>query len=494
MKIDPHDFDSESLNQAMKEQLGEVSPEEIQRMAAGQSPPPHAGGEGNPGRGKINGRIIEVRGGDVFVDIGGKAEAFLPLDEFEGDHKPAPGEMHVFVMQGLDQESGQMRLSLREARTDADFSTLQVGDVIEARVTGMNVGGLELQAKGLKAFMPKSQVDVHRIEDFTPFIGRRMDCEVSEVDRKGKRIVVSRRKVLERERAAQRVEIRKTLEVGQVKKGVVRRLTEFGAFVDIGGVEGLLHVGEISFARVNHAKDVLKEGDEIEVKILKIDFDKDRISLSTKAMQPDPWNVVPANYRQGQQADGKVTKLMDFGAFVELEPGVEGLIPVSEISWTQRIRHPRDVLKEGDSVRVSILLVDPDKRKITMSLKALSTDPWMGIGDRYTPDIVVSGVVMRLAEFGAFIQLEEGVEGLVHISEMSDKRIRTPGDVCKVGDVVKVRVKSVDAEQKRVSLSMKLEVAQAATEADIAAATGGGHATQAPAAKKRKKALKGGLE
>ena len=496
VKIDPHDFDSEALKQQMQSQLGELSPEDLQRMAAGN--PGHATQSGE--RGKIQGRIIDTRGGDVFVDIGSKSEAFLPLDEFEGDHKPAPGEMHTFVMQGLDHESGLMRLSLREARTDADFNSLQAGDVIEARVTGMNVGGLELQAKGLRAFMPKSQVDVHRIEDFTPFIGRRLECEVTEVDRKGKTLVVSRRKVVERQRAAARAEMRQTLEVGAVKRGVVRRLTEFGAFVDIGGVEGLLHVGEVSYTRIGHVKEVLKEGDEIDVKVLKIDLDKDRISLSMKAMQPDPWNVVSANYREGQQCDGKVVKLMDFGAFVALEPGVEGLIPVSEISYTQRIRHPRDVLKEGDSVRVAILLVDQEKHKITLSLKALATDPWAGITDRYTPELVVSGVVKRLADFGAFVQLEEGVEGLVHISEMSDRRIRTPGDVCKPGDVVKVRVKSVDPEQKRISLSMKLEAPKPAEAAPSGESHSGGEAhaasasTPPPAPKKRKKALKGGLD
>lgn len=495
MKIDPHEFDPEALKNQMQSQLGAMSAEELERMAAGHSHPaaaPHAAPAGNPGRGKVNGTIVSTRGKDVFVDIGGKAEAFVPIDEFEGDHPPQPGELHTFVMQGIDHESGMMRLSLREARAGADWDSVKPGDVIEARVTGMNVGGLELQAKGLRAFMPKSQVDVNRIEDFTPFIGRRLEVEISEIDRRGKTLVVSRRRILERQRAEARAELRTTLEVGQVKHGVVKRLTDFGAFVDIGGVDGLLHVGEISYSRIGHAKDVLKEGDEIDVQIVKIDHEKDRISLSMKALKPDPWNVVAANYRQGQTVDGKVMRLMEFGAFVELEPGVEGLIPVSEISWTHRIRHPKDVLKEGDSVRCAVLLVDAEHHKLTLSLKALGQDPWKTVSEKYTADAVVSGRVARLADFGAFIELEEGVEGLVHISEMSDRRIRTPGDVCKVGDVIQVRIKGVDTEQKRISLSMKLQTAAPAHTGDAGGA--GGAASAPPPPKKRKKALKGGLE
>jgi small subunit ribosomal protein S1 len=486
-------MDSDDLKQALAHAMGDLSPDDMERMAGAKTHPPvSAPASDAAGRGRIRGTIISSRGGDVFVDIGGKAEAFLASDEF--DAPPAPGEVHFFVMQGRDAESGLIRLSLKEARMEADFETLQRGDVVEARVTGLNIGGLELTCKGIRAFMPKSQVDLHRVEDFTPYIGRKIECEVTEVDRKNKTLIVSRRKVLERQREQTRQDAKYSLAEGQTRKGVVRRLTEFGAFVDIGGIEGLLHIGDMSYGRLKHPREMVKENDEIEVQVLKIDQARDRVSLGLKQLAPDPWNVVEGNYRVGDQVDAKVVRLLDFGAFVELMPGVEGLIPISEMSWTQRVRHPKDLLKEGDSVRVAVAAVDLEKRKISLSLKAMGQDPWKTVAERYAPESVVTGLVMRLSDFGAFVQLEEGVEGLVHVSEMSDKRIRTPSEAAKPGQVVQVRVKSVDTEQRRISLSMRLAPTPAAEPA--AAATSAGSA--APAAKagppKKKKALKGGLE
>lgn len=490
VSIDPGHVDNEAVRLELAREIGDLTPEELERMAA-HGPAKATADE----KGRVHGRVLEIRGDDVFVDIGGKSEAFVSLAEFEEHHPPEAGKAYDFVMQGIDAESGLMRLSLREARLEADLATLSVGDVIEGRVTGVNLGGLELVSGPLRAFMPKSQVELERVEDFAAYIGRRLECQISEIDRKGKSLVVSRRRLLERERAAQREQLKVSLEAGQVRHGVVRRLTDFGAFVDLGGLEGLLHVSDIRHGHIKHPQDVLKPGQQIEVKILKIDLVKDRISLGMKQLEPDPWELAPSNYRAGDSVNGTVVRLADFGAFVELQPGIEGLIPVSEISWTQRVRHPRDVLKEGDSVRCAVLSVDGEKRKIGLSLKALAQDPWTGVQERYTPDSIVSGRVKQLTEFGAFIELEEGVEGLVHISEMSDRRIRTPGDVAKVGDVIQVRVKSVDTGQRRISLSMRI----AAPAPADAAAPGAAHAMphHRPAAappKKRKKPLKGGLD
>jgi small subunit ribosomal protein S1 len=375
-------------------------------------------------------------------------------------------------------------------RTDGDLSSLKPGDVVEARVTGVNIGGLELNIRGVRAFMPKSQVDLMRVEDFTPYIGRRLDCEVSEIDRKGKTVVLSRRRFLERQREQAREELASQLAEGQVRKGVVRRLTDFGAFVDIGGIEGLLHVSDIRWGRVGKPSDVLKVGDELDVQVLKLDFEKKRISLGAKQLQADPWELAAANYRPGAQVNGNVVRLAEFGAFVELEPGVEALLPISEISWTHRIRHPKDVLNEGDAVRVVVIAADPEKRKLTLSLKQLAGDPWKDIEQRYAVDTIVSGRVSRAADFGAFVELEEGVEGLVHISELSDRRVKTVGEVVKPGDVVKVRVKSVDTEQRRISLSMKSAVEPSSAEDHRDAAP----AAHAPSRPKRKKQLRGGLD
>ena len=485
MNIDPRELDNDELKLELERELGALSSEDLGLMEAPQ-PARTAPDE----KGRIPGRIVEVRGDDVFVDIGGKSEAYAKLEEFDEADPPRPGQLHNFVMQGIDAESGLMRLSLREARAAADFESLHVGDVIEARVTGVNLGGLELLASSVRAFMPKSQVELERVEDFTLYIGRRLECQITEIDRRGRTLIVSRRKLLERQREEQRQELKYSLAEGQTRRGVVRRITDFGVFVDLGGIDGLVHISDMSYGRIRHPRELVKEGDEVEVRVLKIDLVKDRISLGMKQLAPDPWNVVPANYRVGQTVEGRVVRLMDFGAFVELEPGVEGLLPVSEMSWTQRVRHPKELLAEGDAVRVVLLALDAEKRKLTLSLKALGADPWQGVEERYRVDEVVSGAVTRLTGFGAFVQLEEGVEGLLHVSEMSDKRVRKPEEIVKVGDVVKVRVKSVDREQRRISLSMR----QLAPPAEDAAAQPAETAPPAPKKREKKRPLKGGLD
>lgn len=482
MSTEPNSFEGIDIKYELAREIADLTPEELERMAAIQ---PRAAQTDE--RGRIHGRIVSIRGGDVFVDIGGKAEAVIPTEEFEPTQPPAVGQLRTFVLHGMDPGSGLVRLSLSEKKIAGDIHDLKVGDVIEARVTGVNLGGLELESRGLRCFMPKSQVELHRIEDFAPYIGHRFECSVTEVDRKGKTVVLSRRRLLEQQRETQREQLQATLSVGTTVKGIVRRLAEFGAFVDIGGMEGLLHISDMSYGRLKHPSEVVKEGAEIQVQILKIDQEKGRISLGMKQLQPDPWNVAGANYRVGQSVDGRVSRLMDFGAFVELEPGIEGLIPISEISWTQRVRHPKDVLKEGDSVRVQVLVVDLEKHKITLSLKSLAEDPWKKIAEKYPPDAVVSALVKQIVDFGAFCQLEEGVEGLVHISEMSEKRINTPHDVVKVGDVVQVRVKSTDAGQRRVSLTLRLQKPEA-----IAPAAPSAPVKPGPA--KKKKVLRGGLD
>jgi small subunit ribosomal protein S1 len=482
VSIDPHGLDDAELKRDLEAQLGGVTPEDLARMS-GATPRAVNAEE----RGRIPGRVVSIHGGDVFVDVGGKAEGVVPLDEFEPDEPPAVGQVLHLVPHGFDRESGLMRLSRREAQVEANLDTLRVGDVVKARVTGSNIGGLELRVHGLRGFMPMSQVDLVRHEDFASYMGHWLECEVTEIDRRGKNLVLSRRRVLERAREEERQQLRFQLAEGQVRKGVVRRLADFGAFVDIGGIDGLLHVSDMSYGRVNHPSELLKVGDEIEVKVLKVDLVKDRVSLGVKQLATDPWTLAEGKYQAGATIEGKVTKLMDFGAFVMLEAGIEGLIPISEMSWTQRVMHPKDVLKVGDAVRVVILGADIAKRKISLSLKALGQDPWHNVTERYQPDALVSGAVTRITNFGAFVQLEEGVEGLVHISQLSNQRVRAVTDVVQVGAVVQVRVLSVDAEQRRISLSMKA----AQPEAPAAEAL-----PEMPAAKpdrRRKRELRGGL-
>jgi len=478
----PHEPDDVQLEREVADQVANLSTEDLTRLSAA---PPRESAPDEHGR--IQGRIVSIKGTDVFVDVGGKAEGIIPLDEFEPDEPPVVGQVLSLIPHGFDRESGLMRLSLREAKVEANLESLRVGDVVKARVTGSNIGGLELRVHGLRGFMPMSQVDLVRHDDFASFIGRWLECEVTEIDRRGKNLVLSRRRVLEREREEERQQLRFQLAEGQVRKGVVRRLTDFGAFVDLGGIDGLLHVSDLSYSRVNHPRELLREGQEIEVKVLKVDLVKDRISLGLKQLQPDPWTFAEAKYKVGDTVEGRVTRLMDFGAFVELEPGIEGLIPVSEMSWTQRITHPKDILKVGDPVRVAVLAIDAAKRKLSLSLKALAQDPWQTVAERYQPNALVSGAVTRITNFGAFVQLEEGVEGLIHISQLANQRVRTVGDVLKPGQVIQVRVLSVDPQQRRIALSLK--AAQEET-ADAAAAE---QPTPSRPAKKRKRELRGGL-
>ncbi len=479
MGEEPFGIDDEELKMELDRAFTGVTPEDLARLEARQPADPTPNEHG-----RIHGRIIAVRGDDVYVDIGTKSEAIIARDEFDAHHPPEPGQIFEFVMHGLDRESGLMRLSLRDIRRTDDVSQLKVGDVVEGRVTGVNLGGLELKVGRLRAFMPKSQVELERVEDFAHYVNRRLECEITEIDRRGRNLIVSRRKVLEKRLAEQRKQLAAELKPGQVRRGTVRRLTDFGAFVDLGGVEGLLHVSDMSYGRIKHPSEVVQVGQEIDVQILRIDPERDRISLGLKQLRTDPWELVPVNYHAGDTVEGRVTKLMNFGAFVELEEGVEGLIPISEMSWTRRVTHPRDVVAEGDSVRCVILSIDPDKRRISLSLKALGEDPWKSVPERYKPDDQVSGRVTHITDYGAFVELEEGVEGLVHVSELSDKRVRHPSSVVKVGDVVQVRVKSVDPQQRRISLTMKPVEAASGTERVAARA----------APKKRKRPLRGGLD
>lgn len=488
MGTQPLSFDDDQLKHELDKALGDFSAADVQT-----GPLPGPRGTHTDERGRIRGTIVSIRGQDVFVDIGGKSDAFVPADEFEPEQPPVVGQVHLFNSHGFDRESGLMRLSLREARTDASWDSLHVGDVVEARVTGVNLGGLELAIHGIRGFMPKSQVDVNRVENFAPFVNHRMECEVVEIDRRGKSVLLSRRRVLERQRQQQREELRSGLAEGQVRPGIVRRIAPFGAFVDIGGIDGLLHVSDMAYSRVAKPDDVLKVGQEIQVKVLKIDLVNDRISLGLKQLEPDPWDTAIGNYRAGTTVDGRITRVAEFGAFVELEPGVEGMIPVSELSWTKRVRHPRDVVAEGDSIRVQIMNVDADHHKISLSLKALGADPWTTVRERYTPDTTVSGAITRITTFGAFVQLEEGVEGLVHISELSDKHVNRVSDVVKEGQVVQARVLGVDSEQRRIGLSLRSKPSDAPPVATAGEGANAGHAVQAAAEKKRKRPLRGGL-
>ena len=470
----------DELEQELREALGSMSVDSL--MDADEKPAAKTEGV------KV-GRVISIQKDDIFVDMGGKSQGLLPAIQFEDEPLPAVGDWVEVIIEGYNKAEGLLVLSRKGAVVAATWQSLEEGQVVEGRVTGHNKGGLELDVNGIRAFMPISQVDILRTEELAPYENQKLRCEVTEVRKDERAIVVSRKLVLQREAAEAKEKMFETLQEGQTVSGVVRSIMPYGAFVDLGGVDGLLHIGDMSYSRVKDAHDIVKEGQRIEVMILKIDREARKLGLGLKQVQPDPWSDIENKYPAGTTVGARITRLEQFGAFAELEPGVEGLIPISEMTYERRLGHPSEVVKEGDVVRVRVLGVEKDRRRIGLSLKQVGDDPWIGAEARWPANSIVEGKVSRVTDFGAFIELTPGVEGLVHISELSDRRVGKVAEVAKPGQAIRAKVLEVDEERRRISLSIK-QLADMGEEWDPAAAP-------PPAAgpeKKRKKPLKGGLE
>jgi small subunit ribosomal protein S1 len=406
-------------------------------------------------QGVTKGKVVGISGDDIFIDLGGKSQGMLSREEIGEDEKLEVGMTMQVCIVGYDQKDGLIIVSRKTAQQQLLRRDLKIGSMVEARVVGSNKGGLEMDLRGLKAFMPASQIDIERTEDFDSLMGERYICEVIEVERGDRNLVLSRRKVLLIERKEREKLLWAELEKGQSRHGVVRSLMDFGAFVDLGGVDGLLHVSEMSWARVKHPKEILQVGQEIDVVVIEADKKKRRVSLSLKLAGGDPWSTAEHKYPVGSRHQAQVMNLQDFGAFAQLEPGLEGLIPVSEMSWVGRVRHPKDVVQAGTMVEVEILSLDSTKRRIALSMKQVQENPWQTAAQNYAVDGIYKGKVARLTDFGAFVTLEEGVDGLIHISEMAEGRVNRAGDVVKMGEEVTVRVINVDGENQRISLSLK---------------------------------------
>ena len=442
-----------------------------------------AGGKGT-GEGVRRGKVVAIDGDDIFVDMGGRSEGLLPAVQYADEPLPEVGSTVEVTIEGYDEANGLLVLSREGAMLAATWETLEEGQAVEGRVTGHNKGGLELTINGIRAFMPISQIEMFHVEDLHPYVDQRLQCEVTEIDRREQNVIVSRRALLEREAAAAAEKLWETLAEGQTLRGKVRSIMPYGAFVDIGGVDGLLHVSNMSHSRVEDPAAVVSEGQEIEVMVLSVDRDERRISLGLKQMTPDPWEGAEVRWPADAIVTGTVTHLADFGAFVALAEGVEGLIPISELSFERRIGHPSEVVNPSDVVRVRVLNVDTERKRISLSLKRTVDDPWMGASVRWKADSYAAGVVTRLADFGAFVELAPGVEGLVHISELSDSRVRSGAQVVREGQTVTVKVLDVDEGARRISLSIK-QAAGAAGPVE--------HDAPQPQ-RKRKKPLKGGLD
>ncbi|HEY2469287.1 MAG TPA: 30S ribosomal protein S1 [Terracidiphilus sp.] len=408
---------------------------------------------------QIDGTVISLTAEQVFVDIGYKIEGVLPRSAFENNAANVKTGDKVLVSIKGRNEEGYYDLTRFKVAQPRDWTALEEAFkqkvAIVGTVTGVVKGGLTVDV-GVRAFMPASRSGTHDAAELEALVGTEITCRITKLDTTDEDVVVDRRAVLEEQaRAAQEGRLA-VLQAGEVLEGTVRTLMPYGAFVDLGGFDGLLHVSDISWNRVNKPEDVLSVGQQIQVRILKIDAETRKISLGLKQLQPEPWESAPSKYQLGQRVTGTVSRLTDFGAFVELEPGIEGLIHISEMSWGKKIRHPSDVVKQGDRVDAVILGIKLEERRMALGLKQTLTDPWSDVTHRFPVGSQVEGPVTRIMPFGAFVQIAEGVEGLVHVSEISaEKRIHHPQDALRVGQVVKAQVLGIAPEKRQIKLSIK---------------------------------------
>ncbi len=404
---------------------------------------------------QLEGTVVAVTADAVLLDIGFKSEGTLPLADLP---EAKPGDKLVVSVKGRD-EDGYYRVSRTRIAQPKDWSALEAAfaakSTIVGTVTGVNKGGLDVDI-GVRAFMPASRSGVRESAEMEKLVGQEIQCRITKLDVGDEDVVVDRRVVMEEEARAGKDRRYAEIQEGDIVRGTVRSLADYGAFVDLGGIDGLLHVSDLSWSRVSKPEDVLSVGQEVEAKVLKVDGEKQRISLGMKQLQPHPWDSVPDKYKTGERIRGAVTRIADFGAFVELEPGIEGLVHISEMSWGKKVRTPGDVVKPGDVVEAVILSISPAERRISLGLKQALGDPWAEVAKRWTIGSAVEGTVTSLPKFGAFVQLTEGVEGLVHISEITaEKRLNHPQEVLKVGQKVQAQILAIDLEKRLIKLSMK---------------------------------------
>jgi small subunit ribosomal protein S1 len=412
-----------------------------------------------PGSKQLQGTVVSVSADQVFLDIGYKAEGVLPRSAFENNAEGVkPGDSFPVSVTGRNEEH-YYELSRFKVAQPRDWSALEAAFAeklaVVGTVTGVVKGGLNVDI-GVRAFMPASRSGTKDAAELEKLVDTEITCRITKLDVTDEDVVVDRRVVLEEQARGLTAARREAMTEGDAVTGTVRTLMPYGAFIDLGGIDGLLHISDIAHARINKAEDVLTVGQELQLRILKIDPETQKISLGLKQLQPEPWQAVPERYQAGQRITGTVTRLTDFGAFVEIEPGVEGLIHISEMSWGKKVRHPSDLLKQGETVEAVILAIKPEERRISLGLKQSLADPWTEVERKFPVGSQIAGPVTKLMNFGAFVQLEDGVEGLVHISEIvADRRLGHPSDVLRAGQIVKAQVLAIDPEKRQIKLSMK---------------------------------------
>jgi small subunit ribosomal protein S1 len=409
----------------------------------------------------VKGIVLQVSESEVIVDVGYKSEGIIPVDEFRdetGKLSIKVGDSVDVLLEKTEDKEGYVVLSKEKAEKmkvwDDVERAYQERRVVVGRVIERVKGGLAVDI-GVRAFLPGSQVDLRPVRNLDSLKGQELRMRVIKVNKKRGNIVLSRKAVLEEENAERKRDTLETLEEGKVLMGTVKNITEYGAFVDLGGIDGLLHITDMSWGRINHPSEVLNVGDEIKVQVLKFDRESERVSLGYKQLKADPWTTATLKYPVGVRVKGKVVSLTDYGAFVEVEEGIDGLIHISDLSWTKRVKHPSEVLKKGDTVEAVVLNIDAENQRLSLGLKQLATDMWDEFFSHHKVNDIVQGKVVRVTNFGAFVELHEGIEGLVHVSELDEKRIEKPEEAVKVGDLYAMKIIKINEGEKKIGLSIK---------------------------------------
>lgn len=411
----------------------------------------------------VKGRIIEKRNNFFVVDVGLKSEGVIPFEEY-GELIPEAEEdgtypEEEFLIECVENRAGNMGLSKKKVARIRGWEEIVAnkseGDVVLGQVLRKIKGGLLVDV-GIPVFLPASQIDIRRAPDIQEYVGQEMECKILKIDHERKNIVVSRRKLIEESRNSQKEVLLQNLGEGQTVEGVVKNITDFGAFIDLGGIDGLLHITDMTWSRITHPSEMLSLNDRVRVRVLSFDKKNERISLSMKQLSDSPWKDIEDKYPVNKKLSGKVVNIMPYGAFVEIEEGIEGLVHVSEMSWTKKIHHPSEVVAIGDEVNVVVLAVNKDKEEISLGMKQVEPDPWGEMSKLYPEGSEVHGKVRNMTAYGAFVELEEGIDGLLHVSDISwTQRVQHPSQVLKKGDIIKSRILKVDTEKKRISLGLK---------------------------------------
>jgi len=414
----------------------------------------------------LEGKVLRVDDEFVLVDVGYKSEGHIPRNEWdETEPPPQVGDtvkvlLEEFEDGSLEEQRGLITLSKRKARRIEDWlrvmESVHENDVVTGFVTRKIKGGLLVDISGVNVFLPASQVDIRRPADIGDYCGRCIQCLVLKIDEARRNIVVSRRALIEQERAERKKQLMETLEVGQVRRGIVKNIADFGAFVDLGGIDGLLHITDMSWARIGHPSEMVQIDQEIEVQVLHIDREREKIALGMKQRTASPWAKVADKYPVGTVCTGTVVNVMSYGAFVKLEDGVEGLVHISEMSWTKRVSHPSELVKPGDEVEVVVLAINKEKQEISLGMKQTQQNPWEKVAGDYPPGAVVKGVVRNLTNYGAFVEIDDGIDGLLHVTDMSwTRKVTHPSEMLEKGQEVECKVLSVDQQRRRIALGLK---------------------------------------